>query len=163
MGSICDCNETKYGHFICPICKQKSGYDKWERKGDKWIFHRDNAWYASNNGQPYDFAIDCWKNTGGTFAYQWNEISWVCDICRYPSETFYDYIPDYPGTKEYKISLEKRKNDFLTKELINSKMDNILLNKEADLYSSALLKKQKEIENLNYQIEDMKELMNGDL
>ena len=70
MGCICDINETKYGLFICPIWKQKSGYDKWERKGDKWIFHRDNAWYASNNGQPYDFAKDCWKNTGGTFAYQ---------------------------------------------------------------------------------------------
>ena len=50
MGTICDCNETKYGLFICPICNEKSGYDKWERKGDKWIFHRDNAWYASNNG-----------------------------------------------------------------------------------------------------------------
>ena len=112
MGCICDINETKYGLFICPICKQKSGYDKWERKGDKWIFHRDNAWYASNNGQPYDFAKDCWKNTGGTFAYQWNAIRWVCGICRYPSETFYDYIPNYPGTEEYKISLEKKKKRF---------------------------------------------------
>ena len=163
MGSICECDELKYGYFICPICQKKSGYDKWQRKGDKWIFYRDNAWYASHEGTPYEFAEDCWKNTGGGSAQQWNTINWVCYVCRYPSNFFYDYIPNYQGTNEYKLSLEKRKNDFLTKELVNNKIDNMLLNKEANLYSFALLKQQEEINNLNSQIQDMEDGLNEDL
>ena len=149
MGAVCGCEEKDFGLFICPICHKKSGYDKWERKGDKWIFHMDNVWYASGDGRSYDFPQECWKKTGGGSAEQWNKIKWICSICHYPSDTFYDYIPDYKGTEEYRISREKRKNDFLTKELISSKMDNILLNKEADLYY-ALLKRKKGNVNLNY-------------
>lgn len=159
MGCICENKETKYGIFICPICKKESGFDKWQKRGDKWIFHRDNAWYSSLNGYPYSKDEDCWKKTGGSSAEQWDSDTWICGICRYGTHTFFDYIPDYKGTKEYELSREKRKNDFLTKELINNKMDKIILNKEADIYNSILIKQQRKIEQLNGQIRIMEKKM----
>lgn len=156
MGCICGEN-IKDGEFICPICKKKSGFDKWQKRGNKWIFHRDNGWYGSLYGSSFYSDIECWKRTGGDTVENWDKIEWICSICKYPSPTFFDYIPDYSGTKEYVLGREKRKTDFLTKELIDHKIDNILLNEEANLYSSALLKQRREIQSLNERVKEMEE------
>ena len=50
-------------------------------------------------------------------------------------------------------------NRFLTNELINHKIKNNILNKEANLYSSALIKQEREIKILNNRIRDMEEQM----
>ena len=159
----CNCislnDKITYGIFICPICKQKSGYDKWQKRGDKWIFHKPNAWYGSEVSYPFITDEACWKQTGGSNAENWNSNKWICLICKYETNTFLDYIPDYKGTKEYELSREKRKNDFLTNELINHKIENNILNKEANLYSSALIKQEREIKILNNRIRDMEEQM----
>ena len=159
MGSCCNNKETKYGLFICPICKKKSGYDKWQKRDDKWIFHRDNAWYASSGGIAYDFAEDCWKKTGGSTVEKWNTIGWVCGVCNYPAKTFLDYVVGYKSSKEEELSKEKRKNDFLIRQLNYQMINNNILNKEADFYADALIKKQREIQNLNTQIKEMENEM----
>ena len=83
------------------------------------------------------------KETGGSIVEQWNIASWICNICNFRSKTFLDYIPTNIRTVKEDLDLEKHKNDFLNDKLLYNKMDNIILNKKANIYESELKKKMK--------------------
>ena len=154
MGCICGSTKTEYGIFICPICHKISGYDKWQKRGDKWIFHKDHAWYGIHDFY-FSSAEKCWKETGGSTVEQWNIASWICNICNFRSKTFLDYINTNVRTVKEDLDLEKHKNDFLNDKLLYNKMDNIILNKKANIYESELKKTNEIIKMLNQKIKHM--------
>ena len=154
MGCICEKEKIEKGIFICPVCLRKSGYDKWQKKGNKWIFHKDGAWFCFHDFS-FITAEQCWEETKGATAEMWNKGGWVCNICKYNAKNFSDYIPDYPRTEKEKLEFEKRKNDFLNGELLNNKIDNMVLAKKVNYLQSLLNEKQEENDILNDQLDEM--------
>ena len=160
MGSVCGGSKAESGIFICPICHKITGYDKWQKRGDKWIFHKDNAWYATF-GFPYDTAEKCWKETGGSNSEQWDKAKWVCSFCKFPSKKFLSYVPSIKRTPNEELELEREKNDFLIDKLLLKNIDNKILNIKAIDYHSELNKKNEIIKNLINQIKILeKEIKN---
>ena len=94
------------GRFECPKCGDDviKGYDRWEKKGDKWILHHSSRydgwewalWYAIEGGA-HDCTSpeECWEGYGGSTVDDWNSScnnKWTCDKCKETRESFLEFI-----------------------------------------------------------------------